>query len=82
MKNKYYEISVTDFHFVPEGYGHFRVKFTSRHTRYCWVALVDDMRLIDATYQAETPKRADLVRLKEYIKKYGRKFDPSGKRIW
>lgn len=80
MKN-YNAISLIDFSFIKEGYGCYHVQFTSRNTLHSWNALVTDMTLIDATKNAEKPKRADLVALRNYCKQHGNRYDRHGNRI-
>ena len=53
-------ISITDFSFLPSGYGHYKVTYTSPATRKSWTATTNDMPLIDATKNADDPKRKDL----------------------
>ena len=61
MKQK---ISLIDFEFRIEGYGHYKVTYTSPVTGKKWSCITDDMPLIDATKNAEFPKRKDLELLK------------------
>lgn len=77
MKN-YNAISLIDFSFIRESAGHYYVQFTSRNTLNSWHALVTDMTLIDATRNAEHPRRDDLVRLRNYCKRFGNKYDRHG----
>lgn len=56
--------SIYDFKFQFAGYGHYRVTNTSPRTGKQWSTVVSDMTLIDATKNAEEPKRKDLDRLK------------------
>jgi hypothetical protein len=65
MKKK---ISISDFGFMPSGYGHYRVTYTSPITGKKWTTVTNDMPLIDATKNAEDPKRCDLERLKSVVK--------------
>ena len=66
MKNN---ISISDFSFISAGYGHYQVTYTSPVTFKKWTATTDDMPLIDATKNAEEPKRKDLEKLKMYCKR-------------
>lgn len=66
MKNT---ISITDFTFNYSGYGHYRVIYTSPVTFKSWSALCDCMPLIDATKNAEEPKKKDLEALKRFCKR-------------
>ena len=67
MKQK---ISICDFRFEFCGYGHYRVTYTSQLTGKQWRTIIDDMPLIDATKNAEEPKRCDLEHLKRLCKIY------------
>lgn len=69
MKRK---ISITDFSFMPSGYGHYKVTYTSPNTFLTWTTVTNDMPLIDATKNAEEPKIKDLERLKRVCKNYER----------
>lgn len=62
------KISITDFRFLPSGYGHYRVTYTSPVTGKEWSAVSSDMTLIDATKNAEYPKVKDLNQLKYMCK--------------
>ena len=61
---------ICDFKFMPSGYGHYKVTYTSPITFKKWAAVTSDMGLIDLTKNAESPKRKDLNRLKSICKKY------------
>jgi hypothetical protein len=43
------KISITDFSFLPSGYGHYKVTYTSPTTGKQWVKTTNNMPLIDAT---------------------------------
>lgn len=58
------KISVYDFQFMPSGFGHYEVTYTSPCTGKKWHTVTNNMPLIDATKNAETPKVKDLNRLK------------------
>lgn len=66
MKTK--KIKITDFSFLPSGYGHYRVTYTSPLTGKSWTTVTNDMPLIDATKNADEPKQTDLNRLKRMCK--------------
>lgn len=68
------KISIYDFSREFIYPGHYRVTFTSPATGKMWRALVTDMPLIDATFNADEPKRKDLESLKSYCKFYGTKL--------
>ena len=62
-------IDITDFQFMPAGYGHYKVTYTSPNTGKSWSATTSNMPLIDATKNAENPKRKDLEQLKRLCKR-------------
>lgn len=51
------KISNSDFSFMPSGYGHYKVTYTSPVTGKKWTTVTNDMPLIDATKNADEPKR-------------------------
>lgn len=59
---------ITDFIFSFAGYGHYKVTYTSPVTFKTWTITTSDMHLIDATKNAEEPKRKDLDALKRRCK--------------
>ena len=61
-------ISITDFTFRCTGYGHYQVTYTSPNTGKEWTKTITDMPLIDATKNADEPKKRDLNALKSLIK--------------
>ncbi len=65
MKTK---IQLSDFNFQVSGYGHYRVTYTSPATWKQWSTTVSDMTIIDATKNADEPKRKDLEVLKRMCK--------------
>lgn len=66
MKAK--KISISDFSFSFSGYGHYRVTYTSPITGKSWSTVTNNMPLIDATKNADEPKRCDLESLKYLVK--------------
>lgn len=62
------KISRSDFSFHFSGYGHYRVTYTSPVTGKSWSTVTDNMPLIDATKNADNPKRCDLESLKYLVK--------------
>ena len=62
------QISISDFSFSFAGFGHYKVTYTSPVTRKTWSTVTHDMPLIDATKNAENPKKCDLIRLKKACK--------------
>lgn len=59
---------LSDFDFAPAGYGHYKVTYTSPTTGRKWSKTTDRARLIDATRNADTPRRKDLEQLKKLCK--------------
>ena len=57
-------ISITDFTFRIVGYGRYKVTYTSPVTGKSWTTETNDMMLIDATKNADEPKKKDLEILK------------------
>ena len=66
MKTK--KISISDFTFVFSSYGHYKVTYRSPITFKEWTRTIDNMPLIDATKNAEEPRRKDLEELKRLVK--------------
>lgn len=60
--------TISDFRFEFAGYGHYKVTHTSPVTGKQWTAKTNDMPLIDATKNADEPKRRDLETLKRVCK--------------
>ena len=67
------KISISDFSFSFSGYGHYRVTYTSPITGKSWPTVTNNMPLIDATKNAESPKIKDLNDLKRLCKYYSNK---------
>lgn len=61
-------ININDFKFEFAGYGHYKVTYTSPKTGKKWSATINDMSIIDATKNAEEPKKQDLEYLKKIVK--------------
>jgi hypothetical protein len=61
-------ISLSDFGFQFSGYGHYNVTYTSPVTGKSWTAATNNMPLIDATKNADEPKKKDLEILKRVAK--------------
>ena len=60
--------SINDFRFELVGYGLYRVIYISPATGGKWSTMINDMTLIDATKNADNPKRKDLENLKRLYK--------------
>lgn len=66
---KYYPaISRGDFRFMPAGYGHFKVTYTSPVTGNTWTRTTNNMQLVDSIKGEEFPKVQDLQTLKSFCK--------------
>jgi hypothetical protein len=65
MKNT---ISLNDFTFKFAGYGHYEVTYTSPKTRKEFTTVTNNMPLIDATKNSDSPKIKDLNELKKLCK--------------
>jgi len=61
-------ISLSDFSFSPSGHGHYKVTYTSPVTGKRWSTVTSNMPLIDATKNADEPKKCDLNTLKSVCK--------------
>ena len=59
---------ITDFTFITAGYGHYKVTYTSPVTGKRWTKTTSNMPLIDATKNADEPRRKDLNELKRLLK--------------
>lgn len=64
MKRRYPKTKLTDFSFLPSGYGHYRVTYASPTTGKKWSTTTDDMYLIDQTKNSSSPKQKELEELK------------------
>ena len=62
------KISISDFSFVFSGYGHYKVTYTNPTNGKQWAKVTNNMPLIDATKNADEPKRKDLEELKYLVK--------------
>jgi hypothetical protein len=61
--------TINDFYFQFAGSGHYKVTYTSPATGKQWTRTTSDMPLIDATKNADEPKRSDLIELKNMCKR-------------
>lgn len=64
----YPKTTIRNFTFRTAGYGHYKVTYISPTTGKSWSRIIDDMPLIDATKNADEPKRKDLNILKRKCK--------------
>ena len=60
-------ISITDFNFEFSGHGHYKVSYTYPSGKTI-TSTINHMPLIDATKNADEPKKKDLIGLKRTIK--------------
>lgn len=65
MTKKYY--SLDNFKFELAGYGHYKVTYTYPTSGKRVSRTIDDMTIIDATKNAEEPKRRDLITLRNLV---------------
>ena len=63
-----YQISLSDFMFIPYGNGRYRVTYTSSVSQKQWVKIINDMTIIDETKNCDRPKKTSLFRLKRICK--------------
>ena len=68
LKDMTKKTTISDFRFEFAGYGHYKVTYTSSVTGKQWTVKTNDMPLIDATKNADEPKRRDLETLKRVCK--------------
>ena len=61
-------IQLSDFSFLPWGHGRYKVRYDSPITKRAWATVTNDMPLIDATKNADSPKVKDLESLKRICK--------------
>ena len=61
-------ISISDFTFIASGYGHYKVTYTSPTTLKTWSVTTNNMPLIDATKNEDSPKVKDLISLSQLCK--------------
>lgn len=60
---------LSDFRFKFIGNGHYGVTYVSPVTKKAFRALINDMPIIDATKNSDTPLRSDLDHLKKLCKR-------------
>lgn len=70
-----------NFQFTYSGYGHYKVIYYNRKRGDYWVAIIDDMTLIDATLNAEVAKAKDINLLYNAVKRKGTHYKANGERI-
>ena len=61
-------ISILDFTKKSVGYGQYNVTYTSKATGKMWTSYTSDSKIIDKTFNSETQKVKDLVKLKRICK--------------
>ena len=57
-----------DFNFQMQGYGAYKVQYTSPKTGKTWSKIITDMQVIDATKNADEPKIKDIKELTRIVK--------------
>lgn len=57
-----------DFNFQMQGYGAYKVQYTSPKTGKVWSKIITDMQVIDATKNADEPKIKDIKELIRIVK--------------
>lgn len=62
------DITIDDFNFETAGYGRYRVTYKSPKTGKEYSNIITDMLVIDATKNADEPKKKDLEDLKRACK--------------
>ena len=67
---RYGKIAKSDFQFMPSGFGHYEVTYTSPNTGKQWKATMTSGMLEDILY-TDTPK----VKILDYAKWYCKKYD-------
>ena len=68
---------LSGFLFKFAGYGHYKVTYRTKRGDY-WVAVIDDMTIIDATKNAEFVKRKDIDHLRNLVKSKGTHYSING----
>ena len=58
------KIQLSDFSFIKQAYGLYKVIYESPVTGECWSTMISAMTLIDATLHADEPTVKDLTMLK------------------
>lgn len=61
-------ITITDFNFQFNGYGHYKVNYTSPITGKTFTAIINDMTIIDDTKNSDSPTKKSLNSLKQIVK--------------
>lgn len=72
---------LSGFEFQFKSSGCYRVTYTTPNRGDYWVALVNDMTIIDATLNAEWAKVADIKHLRYIVKRDGTHYSSNGVKI-
>lgn len=75
------KIQKSQFSFRPSGYGHYRVEYHTAVRGDYYVAVCDDMSLIDATKNEDYPTIAALKELAQYCRYHGTHYHSDGTRF-
>ena len=62
------KVKISDFSFIPSGYGAYIVTYNSPVSSKKWSKRITDMTIIDATKNSDFPKLKDLNRLRQIVK--------------
>ena len=62
------KVKISDFSFIPSGYGAYIVTYTSPLSFKKWSKRITDMEIIDLTKNADFPKLKDLNQLRRIVK--------------
>lgn len=79
MKAKANDLS--GFEFRISGSGHYKVTYTNPVRGDYYVATINDMEIIDETYNAEWAKAKDIQHLHYLVRLHGTHYSSKGKRI-
>lgn len=79
MKAKANDLSGFQFRFA--GAGHYEVTYTTPKRGDYYVATINDMGIIDATYNAEWAKAKDIQHLHYLVRLHGTHYSSNGKRL-
>ena len=72
---------LSGFQFRLVGSGHYEVTYTNPRRGDYYVAVITDMTLIDATYNAVWAKAKDIQHLRYVVKRNGTHYNKYGKKL-
>lgn len=73
------DLSMFDFELA--GYGHYKVTYKTPKRGDYYVAVIDDMQLIDDTYRADWAKAKDIEFLRRKVVADGTHYGKNGNRL-